>query len=506
MTVRAQERAPATAAAWAEALGGRLVATPPDRRATGVEDDSRRVEAGQLFVARRGPGGDGLDHAKDALDRGAAFVVTDVDLPVSVPHLRVPDVEAALLAAAEHVYGRPETTTSLVGVTGTKGKTTTAWLTAAALRGAGVPTSVLGTVAHEIAPGDRRPAHNTTPGLLELRRLLAAATDAGSRAAVLEVSSHALDQGRVAGLSFSAGVFTNLGRDHLDYHADEDAYFRAKARLFTALDVSATAVLVVDDARGRSLVGMTPARVLTVGTGPDADLAVGNVRLSLSGTAFTLRVDGEVEIEVETPLVGRHNAINLACAVGAARALGVDPALAARGAASLAGVPGRLERVQPAGDLTVFVDYAHTEEALRAVLLFLREVGAEHLTTVVGCGGDRDRTKRPRMARAAAEASDRVLLTSDNPRTEDPSAILAEMRAGLTPGASVHVTEIVDRREAIQRAIREAPPGGTVLVAGKGHETYQILGTRTVPFDDAEEVRAALRLRAVRGAARSRGG
>jgi UDP-N-acetylmuramoyl-L-alanyl-D-glutamate--2,6-diaminopimelate ligase len=481
------ERPPRTLADWARRLGGRLAgpaaAVPPGAAGlpTGLADDSREVLPGHLFFARRGRAADGLAFARAAVAAGAAAVVTDDEVPADLPALLVPDVAAALEAAADLWYARPQDALDLVAVTGTKGKTTTARLVAAALRGAGVPTAVLGTIGHDLGAGPPEPAANTTPGLLA--------------AAVLEVASHALDPGRTAGLAVRAALFTNLGRDHLDYHGDLEAYLAAKRRLFEGLERSAAAVLNATDPVCPRLAAACRGPVLTYGDVAGADLRAEGVQLAADRTRFRLRAGERDPIAVETPLVGRHNVLNLLAAVGAATTLGVDLADAVRGAESLAGVRGRLERVTPSGDLHVFVDYAHTEESLREVLGFLRGVGAVPLTCVIGCGGDRDRTKRPRMARAAAELAERAILTSDNPRTEDPARILDDMTAGLDDALRARTLVLPDRREAIRRAVAEAPPGGTVLVAGKGHEDYQILGTTKVPFDDAEEARTALRPR-----------
>jgi UDP-N-acetylmuramoyl-L-alanyl-D-glutamate--2,6-diaminopimelate ligase len=413
-----------------------------------------------------------------------------------VPTLVVADVDAALRAAADAWYGRPQDALDLVGVTGTKGKTTTTWLVRAALTAAGRKTAVFGTIAYDVGDGRPRDAGNTTPGALQLRRLLAEAREAGSTACAMEVSSHALDQGRAEGLPFRAGVLTNLASDHLDYHRTPDAYFEAKARLFSSLSPDAVAVLNCDDPAFSRFAGRSRGRLLSYGLAEGADVRASKVALAADGTTFRLDAPDGRNLRVATPLVGRHNVSNFLAAVAAATALGVPAATAAAGASTLEGVRGRLERVESAGDLHVFVDYAHTEDALRQVLGFLRTVGAVPLTCVFGCGGDRDRTKRPRMGAVAADLSDRVVVTSDNPRTEDPLAILREIEAGIPASARAKTTTEPDRRQAIRRAVLEAPEGSTVLVAGKGHEDYQIVGTTKLPFDDVAEAREALALRA----------
>ncbi len=475
-------------------LEGTLVGAARQTRLAGLAEDSRAVQPGEAFVARPGSKVDGAAYAQDALTRGASVVVTQEELP-GLPTLRVADAARALRTAADAWYGRPQDALDLVGVTGTKGKTTTTCLAAAALRHAGRRTALIGTITYDLCDGAPIPASNTTPGVLELRRLLARARDAGCTAAVMEVSSHALDQGRTAGLDFRAGVFTNLASDHLDYHKTREAYFEAKARLFAGLSPQATAVLNREDPVWPRLASLCRGAVLTYGAGAEADLRAQDIALSAERTTFRLVVAGAATIDVVTTLVGRHNVSNLLAAVGAALGLGLDPVTAAEGASRLAGVRGRLERVEGEGDLHVFVDYAHTEDALRQVLGFLATVGASPLTCVVGCGGDRDRTKRPTMARAAAELSARVIFTSDNPRSEDPQAILDEMLTGLSDEQRARAVVVPDRREAIGRAVREAPAGSSVLVAGKGHEDYQIVGTQKLPFDDVTEVREALRLR-----------
>jgi UDP-N-acetylmuramoyl-L-alanyl-D-glutamate--2,6-diaminopimelate ligase len=463
---------------------------------TGLCDDSREAARGSAFFARLGTRADGREFARAAVAAGAGVVVATDAVGADVPTLLVPDVDVALREAADAWYGRPQDALDLVGITGTKGKTTTTYLLRAALSPAGRRTAVVGTIAYDVGDGVSRPSGNTTPGPLALRRLLAEARDAGATVCAMEVSSHALAQGRVEGLSFAVGVLTNFQSDHLDYHGTREAYLEAKALLFSGLGADAAAVLNGDDPVAPELARRSRGRVLHYGRHARCDVRASRVLLAADGTTFRLSVAGEGDVEVRTPLVGAHNVANFSAAVAAAHALGTDPVVAAEGASTLSGVRGRLERVEPAGDLHVFVDYAHTEEALRQVLTFLRTVGAQPITCVFGCGGDRDRTKRPRMGRVAAELSDRVVVTSDNPRTEDPRAILSEVEAGVPGDAAARCSTVPDRREAIRRAVLEAVPGSTVLVAGKGHEDYQILGTVKVPFDDVAEAREALALRA----------
>ncbi|MFO0933602.1 MAG: UDP-N-acetylmuramoyl-L-alanyl-D-glutamate--2,6-diaminopimelate ligase [Planctomycetota bacterium] len=478
------------------AEGVRLVGADPSLRVTGLVDDSREAAAGTAFFARHGSKADGVAFVRAARAAGAALVIAREVVAADVPTLVVPDVDAALREAADAWYGRPQDVLDLVGVTGTKGKTTTSYLVRAALAAAGRRCAVIGTIAYDVGDGKPREAPNTTPGALALRRLLAEARDAGATACVMEVSSHALDQGRTEGLPFKVGVLTNLASDHLDYHKTPEAYFEAKARLFSGLARASAAVLNRDDVAWAKFAARARCRVVTYGTGAACDVRASGIELAADGTAFRLRVAGESEVDVRTPLVGRHNVSNFLAAVAAASSLGIEAVTAAEGASTVRGVRGRLERVEPAGDLHVFVDYAHTEDALRQVLGFLRTVGALPLTCVFGCGGDRDRTKRPKMGAVAADLADRVVVTSDNPRTEDPAAILREIEAGFPAAARERVVTVPDRREAIRRAVLEAPAGSTVLVAGKGHEDYQILGTTKVPFDDVAEAREALAQRA----------
>jgi len=434
-----------------------------------VHEDSRRCGPGALFVAVRGTREDGLAYARDAVARGAVAVAAESDPRAGVPWLRVPSARQAAGELADLVYGDPSSRLALVGVTGTNGKTTTAHLVAQVLPGT---TGFIGTTGVRF-PGAELEARNTTPGATDFRRILRDMHAAGCTACAAEVSSHALDQRRVDGLRFRAAVYTNLSGDHLDYHGSMEEYAGAKARLFAMLEPGAVAVLNARDpacARVR-----TWARVERFG--------VGDVSVEAGGTRFDWR--GRRPF---VPLVGRHNAENAAAALETVRALGLDEDEAVARLARVEPARGRLEAVQSRPFL-VLVDYAHTDDALENVLRSVREVTAGRVAVVFGCGGDRDRTKRPRMGAVAARLADRVVLTNDNPRSEDPGRIATEVLAGL---GGRETTVQLDRRAAIRDAIGWAQPGDAVLIAGKGHETYQQVGAARLPFDDAEVAREAL--------------
>jgi UDP-N-acetylmuramoyl-L-alanyl-D-glutamate--2,6-diaminopimelate ligase len=376
-------------------------------------------------------------------------------------------------------------------VTGTNGKTTTTYLIDAALRAAGETVGLVGTVEYRI--GDRLlEAARTTPESSDLQGLFRQMVDAGCRRAVLEVSSHSLVLKRVHGCPFKVAVFTNLTRDHLDFHGDMDAYFAAKRLLFdTLLREDGHAIVNRDDDRADDLVKSSRGRVWTYSLSEPADLVVEEISLSLEGT--TVRVKTPVgPLEVRTPLIGRFNVANLLAALGAGLALGVAPEALLRGLGSLKGVPGRLERVAAGQDFTVIVDYAHTDDALKNLLETVRELRPRRLITVFGCGGDRDRTKRPLMGAVASRLSDVVILTSDNPRSEPPEAILDDIRRGIPPARAADTYVIADRKEAIAKALEMGREGVVVVIAGKGHEAVQVIRDRTVPFDDRQVARDIL--------------
>ena len=453
--------------------------------------DSRRAGPGTLFVAVRGLATDGNQFVDAARRKGAAAVASENPPPPGVPWIQVPDARRALAAFSAAVLGDPASRLTLVGVTGTNGKTTTSYLIDAALRAAGYTAGLLGTVQYRI--GDRlSEAVRTTPEASDLQQLFREMVVASCTHAVLEVSSHSLALDRVYGCAFKVAVFTNLTRDHLDFHGDMDRYFEAKRRLFdTFLRPDGRAVLNAEDDRTPALAAASRAPVWTYGIDRPADFQAEEISLSLEATRFRLRSPQGV-FPVETPLLGRFNVQNLLAAFAAAMALDLDPRVALKGLTSIEGVPGRLERVHAGQLFTVVVDYAHTDDALKKVLETVRQLKPRRLITVFGCGGDRDRSKRPLMGAVATRLSDVVIVTSDNPRSEPPEAILEEIQKGMNGGRGAERHAIVDRRDAIARALEMAQPGDAVVIAGKGHETYQQLRDRTIPFDDRQVARDVL--------------
>jgi UDP-N-acetylmuramoyl-L-alanyl-D-glutamate--2,6-diaminopimelate ligase len=455
---------------------------------TSVEVDSRAVREGALFVALRGAQHDGHDFIGQAIANGARAVVAEI--PYAFPGgtmVQVPDSRRALSAVAAAFYGDPSHALDVIGVTGTNGKTTTTQMIAAILNAAGKPCGVIGTVGAEFRGREWQLA-NTTPLPPELQGLLAAMRDDGAAAVAIEVSSHALALDRVDDVRFRIAALTNVTRDHLDFHQTLEAYAAAKRRLFELAPVN---VFNCDDTYGDrwALELVREGReVISYGLRDAANLSPVGITVTAEGSSFS--VDGQ---RFELRLPGRFNVWNALAAIGVAQVLGIDDATSARALAALERVPGRMEHVRGAG-IDVVIDYAHTPDALENVLRALRESSGGALAVVFGCGGDRDRGKRAQMGAIAARLADRLYITSDNPRSEQPQAIADAIVAGV--GAQPHVVEL-DRRRAIERAIAEAQPGDVVLVAGKGHEAYQIVGERVLPFDDAAVTREALGLRAV---------
>ncbi len=477
---------------------GALSTAPPDTPVMAVEYDSRRVTPGALFVAIRGHASDGNAFVDAARRKGAVAIVSQQPAREGLPWVQVPDARRALAELSAAHFGHPATALALLGVTGTNGKTTTTYLLDAILRAAGRRVGLLGTVQYRV--GERlAEATRTTPESADLQALLAEMRDAACSEAVLEVSSHSLALARVHGCTFDVAVFTNLTRDHLDFHGDMNAYFAAKRGLFeTLLRPEGRAVLNADDDRAAELRQASRAPVWTYGLRRPADFKAGEPALSLRGTRFAVQTPLG-ELTVETPLLGRFNVQNVLAALAASLARGVTPDQALQGIASVRGVPGRLERVDSDAGFSVVVDYAHTDDALKNLLETVRELQPRRVITVFGCGGDRDRSKRPLMGMVAARLSDVVVVTSDNPRSEPPEAIIEEILRGTGGARRGECHAIVDRREAIARALELARPGDAVVIAGKGHESYQVLRERTLPFDDRQVARELLGGAALRG-------
>jgi len=470
---------------------------------TGVEHDSRRVEPGNLFVCIRGFRQDGHAFIAEAARRGARAVVVETDsatlaIPASLTVLRAADSRIALARMAARFYGEPSRALRLVGVTGTNGKTTTAYLVEAILRAAGYQAGLLGTIEYRCA-GQTFPGERTTPESSDLQRLLRRMADLGAWGAAMEVSSHSLVLSRVVGCEFDVAIFTNLTQDHLDFHGTMEQYADAKALLFEALGQERTkphdpaAVLNGDDPWAERMVRETAARVLRFSMERETDLFPRASRFDLAGIQATLSTPWG-PLAVHSRLVGRHNLANILGAVGAGLSLGIPTQAVEAGIARLAAVPGRFEKIEAGQPFGAVVDYAHTPDALQRVLTVAREYAAGRVLVVFGCGGDRDRGKRPLMGAVAAGLADELFLTSDNPRSEDPRAILQEIERGVKKGSRPGMTHanIPDRREAIGAALARARSGDIVVLAGKGHEAYQILRDRTIPFDDRVVAREAL--------------
>lgn len=469
----------------------------------GIEADSRAVAPGQLFFCLPGHRVDGHDFAPQAQERGAVALVVSRELPLPATQLVVPDVRRALAVLADVWYGRPSRKLRPIGVTGTNGKTTTTYLIERILSDAGIAPGVIGTIEARYA-GKSYPMSGTTPDILPLQRLLGDMAEAGTDRAVMEVSSHALEQGRVWGTRFKTAVFTNLTQDHLDYHVTMEAYAEAKGLFFSRLGNDygdgpgdrAYAVLNADDEASVRYAKQTAAEVVTYGIDQEADVRARNVRISARGTSFDVETFCGAR-PVQLRMVGKFNVYNALASLSAALCEGIGLNEAVASLEAVPGVPGRVEAVDEGQPYAVVVDYAHTPDGLDNVLRAVREIAEGKVICVFGCGGDRDRTKRPIMGRIAAELADVLLVTSDNPRTEDPLAILKDIEAGLKD-ASVDPGRYElepDRGRAIHKAVEMASPGDVVLIAGKGHETYQIIGGATHDFDDRLTAREAIRSR-----------
>ena len=479
-----------------------------DREVTGVTYDSRRVTPGMLFVAVPGQHVDGHDYILNAVDRGAVAVICQRNgfIQQRATKIMVADVREALAQVSAAFYQHPAAKLKMIGVTGTNGKTTVAFMIKHVLESAGVTTGLLGTIRYEI--GERViPAQRTTPESLDIHQMLAHMVRAGCQACVMEVSSHALEQKRVFGLDFDVAIFTNLTQDHLDYHGTMESYYGAKKKLFSGAAKVPTArsrssVINIDDAFGARLAAETDAQVrVEYGIEKEAAVRATQIQLGAECTLMTVGT-GTKNFTCKLPLIGRHNVYNALAAIGASLALEVAPGVIQKALATVPPVPGRLERIVCGQPFGVLVDYAHTDDALRNVLTTLREITRGRLLLVFGCGGSRDKGKRPRMGRVAAELADVSVITSDNPRKESAADIARQIQEGYRAVCGRDCRIELDRRRAIDEIIRAAQPGDTVLIAGKGHETYQEFEDTVVPFDDrahSQETLEALGFVAGRG-------
>jgi UDP-N-acetylmuramoyl-L-alanyl-D-glutamate--2,6-diaminopimelate ligase len=464
-----------------EAIGPRAVAGPAEGEIAAVTYRADAAVPGALHVCVPGFAADGHDFAAAAVERGAAALVVERELPLSVTQLVVDSSRRAMAAAADAFYGRPSAQLVVVGITGTNGKTTTAYLLHAVLEAAGRSCGLLGTVEQRVG-GRVEPVVRTTPESVDLQATLRRMADAGDRACVMEVSSHALELERVAGVRFAAAAFTNLTQDHLDFHPDMEHYYRAKARLF----VSAPGAVNVGDPYGRRLAAEAGGPVLEYAREGDAPVRPRAVEVGAGGAISLIAETPRGPLPLDVRLRGGFNVENVLCAVAVAEILELPHEAVRAGIAAVAGVPGRFEPVDAGQPFAVLVDYAHTPDGLENVLRSAREITSRRLVCVFGCGGDRDRAKRPLMGAVARRLADVAIVTSDNPRSEDPEAIIAEITAGVDMDVEP------DRRVAIGRAIAQAEAGDVVVIAGKGHEQGQEIGGRVLPFDDRVVAREAL--------------
>ena len=464
-----------------------------------VSCDSREAQKDGLFVALTGAKYNGNDFIKDAIAQGARIIVKqEGTVPFcsrgqfpsidSVCVLEVDDPKYFLHCIGPRFYGDPAKKIKSIGVTGTNGKTTITYLIESIIHAAGRRCGVIGTVNYRIG-GKILPSKNTTPGFLDNQRYLAQLVGLGVDYCVMEASSHALHQGRLEGIKFSAGIFTNLTQDHLDYHKDMDNYFMAKSILFKDLSPSASSIINVDDEYGRQLLGLCRSKIMSYAIDHPANVLARNITYQLSGSRFEI-VFPEGRMKVHTRFIGKHNIYNILAAFAWGLSQDLGPEIIRQGIENLAHVPGRLEAVDNDKGLFIFIDYAHTDDGLINVLKALRAVSQEKIILVFGCGGDRDRTKRPKMARAACELADHSIVTTDNPRSEDPQAIINEVIGGFT---KKNYEICTDRREAIGRALKLAQKNQVVLIAGKGHEDYQVFKDRTISFNEREIVKECLR-------------
>lgn len=467
---------------------------PQDFEVKGLSCNSNKVSTGYIFVAIKGVNEDGHNFIAQAIKNGARVVILEETQAKKyksrsgISFICVKDTRKTLAKLAAEFYAHPSEKMKVIGVTGTNGKTTITYLLEAILKKSGFYPAVIGTINYRFK--DRIfISKNTTPGPVELQSLLADMAVEGIDYAIMEVSSHALDQERTDGVNFSSAIFTNLTQDHLDYHKNLTKYFQAKAKLFQKLTLDSFAIVNNDDAYARKLKKLTSAQIFTYGINRKADVVAKEIKFYISHTRFRL-IASEKEIDFISPLIGAHNVYNILAASAWSLKEGLNLAVIRSAIAQFATVPGRLERISFKGNFYVFVDYAHTEDALRNVVRTLRHLTSRRIIVIFGCGGDRDKTKRPKMGRAVTQLADYAIITNDNPRREDPAEIIAGIKKGID---KENYAVVFDRRQAIRRAISLAKRGDIVLIAGKGHENCQILKDKVVPFDDRQVARECLR-------------
>lgn len=457
----------------------------------GVSSNSRLARRNFIFVAVKGAKEDGSKFIKDALAKGAKFVVCDARLKAEYPRraefIKVRDTRLALAKIAALYYKNPSRKIKVIGVTGTNGKTTVTYLLEALLKEAGFHPAVVGTINYRFK-NKIIPAKNTTPGPVEIQSMLAKMAKARAGYLAMEVSSHALDQERAGEVNFHSAIFTNLTQDHLDYHKTLKDYFLAKAKLFKNLNPKSFAVINNDDKYAARLKRITAARIITYGINKGADLVAQDIKFDVRHTEFNLRLAGR-KIRFRVRLIGRHNVYNMLAAIAWGIKEGISLKIIKTALEKFSFVPGRLERLDSKNNFSVFIDYAHTDDALKNVLTALRQLAPKKIITLFGCGGERDKLKRPKMGEVASRLSDLAVITSDNPRSEEPKAIVKDILKGIRNN---NYRVILDRKKAIRQALALAQPGDIVLLAGKGHENYQVLRDRPVHFNDKEEAKRCL--------------
>jgi UDP-N-acetylmuramoyl-L-alanyl-D-glutamate--2,6-diaminopimelate ligase len=454
--------------------------------------NSKQVKNQSLFFAIKGNDCNGYDFIDEAIERGTVCILAEEDFITykNITKVIVEDIRKACAIIAANFFQHPSEKMNVIGITGTNGKTTTLFLIASILERYSIKCGTIGTISYNI--GSRfMPAVNTTPSPIMLQMLLSDMEKFGVNSCVMEVSSHALDQNRVDTIAFNRAIFTNLTSEHLDYHKTMENYFNAKLKLFSMIKTGGMGIVNIDDIYGKMIAQSHKGRILTYAIKNPADISASDIRKSALGTSFKLKTP-KYSLDIDSMLIGEHNIYNMLAAIAFASSMDLPPAIIKESIRRFSGAPGRMERIfSDRKDITVYVDYAHTDDALSNALNALREIGQNKIITVFGCGGNRDTLKRPRMANAAARLSDYIVITSDNPRDEDPEGIIADIIKGLPKGFNKYKV-LVDRRQAIRHAIKIAQQGDMVLIAGKGHENYQIFKDATVSFDDRKEAAEAL--------------